>query len=80
MRGEKLDNPTGSGHEQYIAQAQLLCGRPEYRGRSFSAGDEYIYVIATEMKQTGNPKTWIQAAMNHHMTLAARQISAALAA
>jgi len=80
MRGEKLDNPTGPGHEQYIAQAQLLCGRPEYRGRSFSAGDEYIYVIATEMKQTGNPKTWLQAAMNHHMTLAARQISAALAA
>lgn len=71
MRGEKLDNPKGPGWQQYIAQAQLLCERPEYVacGPNYSAGDEYIFRIAQQTKQTGNPKTWLQAAINHHMTL-----------
>src|SRR5260370_17887460 len=46
MRGEKLDSPTGPGFEQYIAQSQLLRERAEYRGRSFSTGDEYICFMA----------------------------------
>jgi hypothetical protein len=73
MRGEKLDSPNGPGHQQYIAQAQLLCERPEYRGRTYSAGDEYIQFISEQTKRTGSPKTWLQAAINHHLTLAAHQ-------
>jgi hypothetical protein len=79
MRGEKLDNPKGPGYPQYIAQAQLLCERPEYQGRDFSAGDEYIHHIANQVTKTGNPKKWLEAAINHHVTFAARQLRAAAA-
>jgi hypothetical protein len=80
MRGEKLDNPTGPGHKQYIAQAQLLCERSEFCGLQFSAGDAYIESIARQTGQTGNPTTWLQAGINHHLAFAARQIGSALAA
>jgi hypothetical protein len=73
MRGEKLDNPDGPGHQQYIAQAQLLRERDEYQGADFSAGDAYIDFIANQDERTGNPSKWLQAAINHHVTLAARQ-------
>ncbi|HYR29745.1 MAG TPA: hypothetical protein VEU30_14850 [Thermoanaerobaculia bacterium] len=80
MRGEKLDNPNGPGYEQYIAQAQLLCERSEFRGANFSAGDAYIAFIASQQERTGNPSTWLQAAINHHLTLAAEQVQIAVAA
>ena len=80
MRGEKLDNPEGPGYDQYIAQAQLLRERAEYRGSGFSAGDAYIDFIANQDKRTGNPSTWLQAAINHHVTLAAQQAGIASAA
>ncbi len=80
MRGEKLDNPTGPGFQQYIAQAQLLCERPEFCGAQFSAGDAYIYSMAGQMSSTGTPSSWLQAGINHHLTFAARQIASALAA
>jgi len=80
MRGEKLDNPTGPGHQQYIAQAQLLCERPEFCGPQFSAGDTYIDSMARQTRRTGTPSTWLQAGINHHLTFAARQIASVLAA
>jgi Beta protein len=80
MRGEKLDNPTGPGFQQYIAQAQLLCERPEFRGAQFSAGDAYIQAMSRQTDRTGTPESWLQAGINHHLALAARQIGFALAA
>ena len=62
----------------------LLVGRPYFKGAGFSAGDRYISDVAKGAKQnletarTGNPEKWLQAGINHHMTLASRQVSGGL--
>lgn len=80
MRGEKPGKPDAPGPEQYIGHAQLLRERKEFRGRDFSAGDAYVDFIASQDSQTGNPAKWVQAGVNHHVTLAARQMAARRAA
>jgi hypothetical protein len=75
MRGEGLRNPGGPGHKQYPANAELLCGRKEFCGPQFSAGDEYIWKIGShQVDGPGTPETWLRAGINHHLTFAARQI------
>jgi hypothetical protein len=81
MRGEGLRTPGSAGHAPYPANAELLCGRKEFRGPQFSAGDAYIWRIGSrEDPRTGSPETWIRAGINHHMTFAARQIPTIVAA
>jgi hypothetical protein len=46
MRGEGLRTPGSAGHAQYPANAELLCGRKEFRGPEFSAGDAYCGGLA----------------------------------
>jgi hypothetical protein len=76
MRGEKPGGQDRPGREQYIGHAQLLRARPEFSGANFSAGDTYIELIASQVThQTGNPTKWVQAGVNHHLTLAARQVA-----
>jgi hypothetical protein len=75
MRGEGLRNEGGPGFGQYPANAQLLCERNEFCGRNYSAGDYYIEEKAINPFKTGNPRTWIQAGINHHMTYVVRQLS-----
>ena len=77
MRGEGLRNPKGAGFKQYPAQAQLLASQEIFKGADFSYGDAYIAEKAKDIKtkQTGNPKTWLEAGINHHLTLVAHQIS-----
>lgn len=75
MRGEALRKEGGPGHAQYHAEAQLLCGMPEFCGRDFSAGDAYIFDKSIDPARPGNPKTWLQAGFNHHMTFVVRQIA-----
>ena len=77
-RGEGLLNKEGGGHKQYIAHAQVLARDAIFKGEKFSAGDAYIHTIGSqsiEEGKTGNPKTWLQCGINHHMTLTARQIA-----
>lgn len=75
MRGAGLRNENGPGYAQYSANALLLQMRPEYRGPAFCAGDQYIDDIVNGRKNTGTPTTWLQAGMNHHLTLVASQIA-----
>lgn len=75
MRGEGLRNENGPGYAQYPANAQLLCARPEYYGQSFSYGDRYIFEMSQQAQQPGSPETWLRAGVNHHLTLASRQIA-----
>jgi hypothetical protein len=78
MRGEGLRTPGSAGHAQYPANAELLCGRKEFCGPEFSAGDAYIWRIGSgEDPRTGSPETWLRAGINHHLTFAARQIQTA---
>jgi hypothetical protein len=79
MRGEGLRNAGSAGHAQYPANAELLCARKEFCGPHFSRGDEYIWRIGSRQDmRTGNPMTWLQAGINHHLTFAARQVPATL--
>jgi len=77
IRGEGLRNPKGAGFKQYPALASLLTKQKEFKGGDFSFGDKYIAEKAIDIntKNTGNPKTWLQAGINHHMTLVATQIA-----
>jgi len=74
MRGEKPGGPNAPGPEQYIGHAFMLRQRSEFCGADFSAGDAYIDFIAGQDVHTGNPTKWIQAGVNHHVTLAAHQL------
>ena len=78
-RGEGLKNLKGKGFRQYPAHARLLVDSPYFKGRDFSAGDKYVADIAEGAKKdfkkakTGNVEKWLQAGINHHMTLTAMQ-------
>ena len=74
MRGEGLKNEDGPGHQQYRAEAQLLCDMDEFCGAAFSRSDRYIREVSRRSNNPGNPYTWLRAGMNHHMTFATRQI------
>ena len=77
MRGEGLRNPNGAGYQQWPANAQLLCKRPEYCdcGPDFSYGDNFIYKTNLQSKNPGNAETWLRAGVNHHITFTIRQIA-----
>jgi hypothetical protein len=81
MRGEGVQNEGGAGFAQWPANAELLCGRPEFRqcGPGFSAGDAYIAREAGNYAHPGNACTWLQAGFNHHMTFVVRQIASLFA-
>jgi len=74
MRGEALKKKDGAGYAQYPANAEMLCEKKEYCGRSYSYGDKYIADSLLHTSHPGNPKTWLAAGINHHLTLVARQL------
>ena len=74
MRGQ------GGPHKeakQYLANAQLLAGLPEFAEADFSYGDAYIAEKGADLTstQTGSPTTWLVAGINHHLTKAASQVA-----
>ncbi len=75
MRGESVLKDDGPGYAQWPANAAMLCRQPEFCGSGFSKGDEYIETISQQSQSTGNASTWLQAAINHHITLTVRQIA-----
>jgi len=78
MRGEGLFNEDGPGNSQYGANAQLLCEREEFCGRSFSYGDRYIDNLSQGIEGPGNPETLLRAGTNHHITFVTDQLSKSL--
>lgn len=80
MKGQGLRSPKSAGHAQYPANAALLIGQPEFKsfGETFSVGDAYIAKMGkepTKAKQTGNPRTWLRAGINHHLVCVVWQLS-----
>lgn len=80
MRGRAISI---AGSQQYPEQAAALCDRTEFSGANYSAGDAYIAKKAEEywanpgtVDGCGNPRTWLRAGFNHHMTLTARTVAA----
>ncbi|HCN05444.1 MAG TPA: hypothetical protein DIS79_07470 [Bacteroidetes bacterium] len=79
-RGRKILGRKGSGFEQYIEHAKAIVADARFSGRAFSKGDEMIADIAASILKkgklpTGNTREWRRAAMSHHMTLTADQVS-----
>lgn len=75
MRGEALSSDNWDGNRQYLAEAKILSQMPEFCGRDFSYGDEYIYDMGNQAKRTGNPYTWLRAGISHHLVFAVRQVA-----
>jgi len=75
-------------YDNYLAHAAVLVRDERFYGKDFSDGDRYIlekaehfqkYMIEKKKRhdigKTGNPATWLQAFINHHITLVAHQIA-----
>ncbi|SHH86375.1 Beta protein [Desulfosporosinus lacus DSM 15449] len=60
-------------------QCKKIVALPEYSGASFSWGDEYIMNCSKGTASTGNAETWRRVGTNHHLSLAASQISSFVA-
>lgn len=75
LRGEGVRNEGGAGFAQYPANAELLCGMPEFRGAAFSAGDAHIAHEVGNYAHPGRASDWLQAGFSHHMTFVVRQIA-----
>ena len=82
FRGKKpgLINPKtkekGPGREQYIDHARTLKNRTFCKKEDYSFGDaEIARIAAPSNKSPGNPTTWLTIGINHHLTLAARQVA-----
>lgn len=77
MRGQGLRSAKSAGHAQYPAQAQLLSQHEKFLGANFSFGDAYIEQVGRDVnnKNTGNPRTWLRAGINHHLACTVNQIS-----
>jgi hypothetical protein len=59
---------------------ESLVERPEFRGASYSAGDESISTTAEEQLSPGNPGSWTQWGMSHHFAIVVDEIQSLLAA
>ena len=65
------------GYGQFHEVCRELVEKPEYSGRAFSWGDEYIDDCANEMVGTGNLTTWRKVGTSHHLAFVFRQLSIA---
>lgn len=77
MRGQGLRGENSKGHAQYPANAQLLVQQPEFFGTDFSSGDSYIAEKGKDVntKETGTPRTWLRAGINHHLACVVSNLS-----
>lgn len=75
MRGEGIRNKNGPGRAQWTANAILLRDRPDFYGRDFSYGDNFIFEKSYDPDNHGSPEGWIRAGINHHLTVVSREIA-----
>jgi len=75
IRGEGVFNEDGPGFKQWPANAQLLVARNEFCGANFSDGDNYIEKMSMQFDKPGNPTTWLQAGINHHLAYVVHQLT-----
>jgi hypothetical protein len=85
----KKERDQSNRYEQFPVLAGVLVNargpnkQPYFRGGSFSRGDGYILDMASGYRSgavkgevaTGNPQTWLTAAVNQHLTFVVIQIS-----
>ena len=71
----KARNLRDHGYEQFHEVCRVLVQRPEYCGRQFSWGDQYIDDCAAERVGTGNLTTWRKVGTSHHLAFAVDQVA-----
>ena len=76
LRGRSVRGRRYGGFGQFQTHCQQLIAMPEYCGRNFSWGDEYIDDCAQGNASTGNLETWVRVGVNHHLVKATSQCSA----
>lgn len=75
FRGHWLRNPNYAGFDQYRQLSAAVVQHPEFAGKKFSWGDEFIHKCANGTGGTGNLSQWRQVGNSHHITFAAHQIA-----
>jgi hypothetical protein len=63
------------GPEQSHGLCRTLIARAEYKGPTFSWGDQYIEECAGRSTNPGSPTTWRKVGTNHHLTLVVEQLA-----
>lgn len=63
------------GFDQYFDLCRKLVNRPEYLGRQYSWGDDFIWRCAHDDSGPGNATTWRKVGVNHHITVVQRQLA-----
>jgi hypothetical protein len=61
---------------QFPDLVRRVVSSPTYRGRIYSAGDEFLYKCAFEGKRCADLGEWVCVDNNHHLTATARQMLA----
>jgi len=65
----------GQKFNQYRKLSRKVMGFPEYRGTSYSWGDDFLDKCSKGKVGTGSLTTWVKVDTNHHLTLVGEQIS-----
>lgn len=65
----------GQKFDQYRELSRKLLSFPDYRGTSYSWGDDFLEKCSQGSVGTGNLTTWVRVDTNHHLTLVGEQIS-----
>lgn len=65
----------GQKYGQFYSLSASAISLPEYRGKHYSWGDNFIFECATERKKTGNLERWVKVDTNHHITFVVDQIA-----
>lgn len=64
-----------AGIEQMHQIARTIASHPQFTGRDYSWGDQWIADCAVRATSPGNAGIWRKAALNHHLTLVPNQIA-----
>lgn len=61
--------------DDFTTVCSNLVHQPEYKGSTFSWGDQHIDRCAHNIGTTGAPQSWVTIGINHHITLVSGQCS-----
>ncbi len=76
FRGERGSNEkASSAQEQYREHIKMLCRMKEFYSGDYSYGDKYLVKLQMG-ERVGTARSIIQAGINHHITVAVRQLVA----
>jgi hypothetical protein len=70
LKGQLVGSKPNTMTEQYHRISQYIVSLPDYPGRYFSWGDDFIYKASQEGAQSrGNGTTWVSVSTSHHIEL-----------